>query len=212
MRTTFKTTSLQQTSRVSRRVGTALALSLVLTVVTVGLAGVPQPDAIFYSSLTINGPVITALDNVSVIGRVNGVAEPVGRYRMGEGGTAGNNYVLRVRLEAPVAGSPQSPNAARLEQDLLLYVKQGSNPEVLATSVSLTVPGMLQQRNLSISVLPANCVADGVVDLADHQAFQNCVTAPGEAAPPECACADVEGDGDVDLRDWAWLQTGFTGS
>jgi hypothetical protein len=131
---------------------------------------------------------------------------------MGEGGTAGDNYVLRVRLEAPVAGSPQSPNAARLGQGLSLYVKQGSNAEVLATSVSLTSPGMLQQRDLSISLLPANCVADGVVDLADHQAFKNCVTAPGDTAAPGCGCADVEGDGDVDLRDWAWLQAGFTGS
>lgn len=211
MRTTFKTPLLQRKSRVSRRVGTALALSLVLTVVTVGLAGVPQPDAIFYGSVTINGRVMTASDNVSVIGRVPGISQPVGRYRMGEGGTAGDNYVLRVRLEAPVTGSPQSPNAARLEQGLLLYVKQGSNPEVFATGVSLTAPGMLQQRDLSISVLPANCVADGVVDLADHQAFKNCMTAPGDTAVPECSCADVEGDGDVDLRDWAWLQNGFSG-
>ena len=197
--------------RVSRRVRTALALFLVLTVVTVGLAGVPQPDAIFYGSVTINGRVMTASDNVSVIGRVSGVSQPVGRYRMGEGGTAGNNYVLRVRLEAPVTGSPQSPNAARLEQSLLLFVKQGSNPEVLAAGVPLTAPGMLQLLDLSISVLPANCVADGVVDLADHQAFKNCMTAPGDTAVPECSCADVEGDGDVDLRDWAWLQNGFSG-
>lgn len=211
MRTTFKTPSLQRTSRVSRRVGTALALSLVLTVVTVGLAGVPQPDAIFYGSVTINSRVMTASDNVSVIGRVPGISQPVGRYRMGEGGTAGDNYVLRVRLEASVSGSPRSPNAARLGQSLRLYVKQGSNPEVFATGVSLTAPGMLQQRDLSISVLPANCVADGVVDLADHQEFKNCMTAPGDTAASECSCADVEGDGDVDLRDWGWLQNGFTG-
>ncbi len=211
MRTTFKTPALPLNKRAPGRVITLLTVSSLLAVVTVGLAGVPQPDAIFYGSVTINGRVITASDNVSVIGRVPGVSQPVGRYRMGEGATAGDNYVLRVRIEAPVTGSPQSLNAARLGQTLLVYVKQGNNAEVFASAVPLTTPGMLQQRNLSISVLPANCVADSVVDLADHQAFKICMTAPGDTATPECSCADVDGDGDVDLRDWAWLQTGFTG-
>ena len=210
MKTYSKTPALVRSLCGSGRAGAALALSIAATVASVGLAGVPQPDAIFYGTVTINGQVITAADNVTVIGRVSGGPEPVGRYRMGEGGTAGDNYVLRVRLEAPVSGSPQNPNAARLEQELQFFVKLGSNPEILATTAILTAAGMLELRNLSISVLPANCVADGVVDLADHQAFTDCMTAPGGKLGPACACADVEGDGDVDLRDWRWLQSGFS--
>ena len=128
---------------------------------------------------------------------------------MGEGATAGDSYVLRVRLEAPVAGSPRSSNAAQLQQSLQFFVKQGSNPEVLAANSQLTAVGMVQQRDLSIAVLPANCVADAIVDLADHQAFKDCMTNPGDAPGPKCICADVEGDGDVDLADWRWLQSGF---
>lgn len=211
MSKTFKTPASLLTRVVPRRVIAPLALVSVLVLATVGLAGVPQPDAICYGSLTINGRLITASDDVSVIGRVPGVPQPVGRYRMGDGATAGDNYVLRVRIEAPVTGSPQSPNAALLGQRLSVYVKQANNPEVLAVEVTLTTLGMLQQRNLSVSILPANCVADSVVDLADYQAFENCMTAPGETATLGCSCADVDGDGDVDMRDWAWLQIGFTG-
>lgn len=212
MRKLFQTPAVPPNKRDPSGVMVLVALTSLLALVTVALAGVPQPDAIFYGSVTINGRLITALDDVVVVGRVNGRPQFVGRYRMGEGGTAGDNYVLRVRLEAPVTGMRQSPNAARLGEDVQLYVVQGSNPEVLAATISLTAPGMLRQRDLSVSVLPANCVADGAVDLADHQAFKNCLTAPDVPATPECSCADVDGDGDVDLRDWAWMQAGFTGS
>ncbi len=211
MKKTIESPAVPLNKRDSRRVIMPLALASLLALVTVGLAGVPQPDAVFYGTVTINGQVITAADNVTVIGRVSGSSDPVGRYRMGEGATAGSNYVLRVRLEVPVAGSPQNPNAARLGQVLQFFVKQGNNPEVLASSAPLTAAGMLELRNLSISFLPANCVADGVVDLADHQAFKNCMAGPGNVTAGQCSCADVEGDDDVDLRDWAWLQTGFTG-
>lgn len=273
MQNTFKAPGLSRNNHGSRRTIALLVVGSLLAFVTVGIAGIPQPDAIFYGSVTINGQPITASDDVSVVGRVAGLPEPVGRYRMGDGlsilalsancdadgvigladhqvfkncvtapgqpaepncacadvdgdgdvdlrdwkglqsgfGTAGDHYVLRVRLEAPVTGSPQSPNAARLGQGLLLYVKQENNPEILATSVSLTSLGILQRVDLSISVLLANCVADGVINLADHQAVSNCVTGPGGPATPGCSCADVDGDGDVDLRDWKWLQSGFSG-
>ena len=78
---------------------TALSLASLFALVTVGLAGVPQPDAIFYGTVEVNGQIISAADDVTVIGRVSGVPQPVGRYRMVEGTTAGDNYVLRVRLE-----------------------------------------------------------------------------------------------------------------
>jgi hypothetical protein len=178
--------------------------------VKVAVAGVPQPDVIFYGKVTINGQTITASDNVSVIARVSGVPDPVGRYRMGDGGTAGDNYVLRIRLEAPVPGSPVGSNVAQVGQTVQLYIKQGAN-ELLAHSAAVTTIGVLRRQDLSVSVLPANCVVDAAVDLADHQAFNGCMAGPGAPVAPGCSCADVDGDGHVDLRDWRWFQSGFSG-
>ncbi len=59
----------------------------------------------------------------------------------------------------------------------------------------------------------ADCDCDGRADLTDYAVFGMCIRGPGEGfAPPECACADFDGDDDVDLVDLAALQSGFTGS
>ncbi|MCK4658690.1 MAG: hypothetical protein KAV82_04135 [Phycisphaerae bacterium] len=56
---------------------------------------------------------------------------------------------------------------------------------------------------------------DGIIDLADFSSFVECLTGPVDAdeapayplGPPEyCGCCDSDGDGDVDLRDYAAFQ------
>ncbi len=42
---------------------------------------------------------------------------------------------------------------------------------------------------------------DGVVDLRDFAKFSNCFTGPGGSVPDPCACADYDGDDDVDAED-----------
>jgi len=50
---------------------------------------------------------------------------------------------------------------------------------------------------------------DGDVDLDDYAEFAGCLSGPGQApgSVPECLDAfDTEGDGDVDLADFRYLQ------
>lgn len=186
--------------------------AVAVALVTAASAGIPQPDTIFYGSVTINGQVITATDDVTIVARVTGVPNPVGLYKMGQGALAEDNYVLRVRLEASVPDSPAGDNAAQVGQTAQILVRLGTGPENFVQEVALSSIGLLQRLDLNASILPANCVADTNVDLADHRSFRDCIGGPGEDAPPICACADVDGDGHVDLKDWRWLQRGFTGT
>lgn len=60
---------------------------------------------------------------------------------------------------------------------------------------------------------PDDCNDTGNVELYDHQDFIACFTGPDPAGPMiwECACFDLDGDGDIDLIDAARLQQSFTG-
>jgi len=57
--------------------------------------------------------------------------------------------------------------------------------------------------------LPGDIDGDRAVDIADFQAFTDCMTGPGFTYEEGCASADIGGDWDVDLRDFAELQTSF---
>jgi len=49
--------------------------------------------------------------------------------------------------------------------------------------------------------------------LLDHAAFIRCMTGPmSDSAGPGCICYDYNGNGRIDLKDWALLATGFGGS
>ncbi len=50
---------------------------------------------------------------------------------------------------------------------------------------------------------------DGDLDLADHDSFSACMSGPAVAAATGCGCSDFDGNGTVDLLDWAALQEGF---
>jgi len=66
------------------------------------------------------------------------------------------------------------------------------------------------QSGVCVRVCPSGPYGD--VILPDHMAFVSCMTGPaGDPADAGCACSDYDGDGDVDLADWALVQTAFGG-
>jgi len=56
-----------------------------------------------------------------------------------------------------------------------------------------------------------DCDGNGAVELTDAAAFVTCVTGPAQLADASCDCSDVDCDGGVDLRDFAYLQRSYDG-
>ncbi|UCE58995.1 MAG: hypothetical protein JSU63_16320 [Phycisphaerales bacterium] len=57
-----------------------------------------------------------------------------------------------------------------------------------------------------------DCNADGIVDLHDCSDFEACMAGPfGEPPYTSCPCFDRDGDRDVDLADFATLQSLLVG-
>lgn len=55
---------------------------------------------------------------------------------------------------------------------------------------------------------PSDVACDGVIALVDYATFEEVLGGPD--VPVDCPVFDADGDGDVDLRDFARLQAGFT--
>lgn len=56
-----------------------------------------------------------------------------------------------------------------------------------------------------------DCDGDGDVELDDYRCFHDCMTGPGGGAGGSCSEFDWDIDDDVDLREFADIQNGFTG-
>ena len=61
-------------------------------------------------------------------------------------------------------------------------------------------------------LVPGDANADGGVGLDDYEAFEGCMTGP-DGGPPEGECQglDADGNGTIDLGDFAALQSSFSG-
>jgi len=61
-------------------------------------------------------------------------------------------------------------------------------------------------------LVPGDCEEDGGSGLQDFESVTTCLRGPGDLiADQNCACADFDADGDIDLRDIALHQIAFTG-
>ncbi len=61
-------------------------------------------------------------------------------------------------------------------------------------------------------IASGDCAGDGYVDLADHTRFFDCAEGPESTSDlVQCRCYDTDQDGSIDLRDFARVQTTFTG-
>ncbi len=202
------------TGCVRRCVKSARLMLLTLLAMAIGSiawAGIPQPDAALFGNVLINGLPINSSSDVKIVARVEGVARPVGAYKMGASTFAGEGYLLKLRLEAPAPGSPVRDDAAIVSQTARLLVQRGSDPESLVATYPITTIGTLERLDLNLIVAePVNCVADGATNAADHRAFRGCMGGPTADVIPACQCADVDRSNSVDLRDWAWLQSAFS--
>ena len=60
--------------------------------------------------------------------------------------------------------------------------------------------------------MPGDCDGSGNVGLNNYAGFQTCLTGPSTGVvAPECFCADLDNDGDVDVVDFGLFQLIFTG-
>ena len=77
-------------------------------------------------------------------------------------------------------------------------------------SVPLGAPGFELTGGFWFGLAPDDCNSDGGINLYDYSDFEFCMAGPG-AGPPErwCLCFDQDGDGDVDMPDFAAFQAFF---
>lgn len=178
-------------------------------VVCSAMAGIPEPDAILYGRVCLGGRAISAQEDVTILGRVAGVPEVVASYHMGDQGSAGDNYVLRIRLETPVEGFPLSPNAAAIGQTVKIMAKQGTGAERQVATLLVDDRGVIRQRSLSDGQ-GTDVDADRDSDLRDFARLQNCFTGTGPVTLA-CRSADLNNDSKVDLADYKNLAVCSTG-
>ncbi len=181
-------------------------LLIVVMNATVLQAGIPIPDLTLYGEVSVGGEPIGAHDDVSIIARVNGNPDSlVGAYRMGDIPSAGDNYVLRIRLESLADGSSQSANAALIGQTVYIFAKISNYLEVPAGSVTVQESGVAQQLDLhngSVIYPKADLNTDGIVNFIDFARIgqfwdrKDCGT-----ANDWCDGADITHSTAVDLLD-----------
>ncbi len=59
--------------------------------------------------------------------------------------------------------------------------------------------------------LPSDCNADGQISILDYAALPGCLSGPGVLSGGDCACYELDGDADVDLRDVAAFTNAIAG-
>ena len=62
-----------------------------------------------------------------------------------------------------------------------------------------------------ITTFPADFDLDFDVDLDDYELLFECLNGPGGGVPEGCDQADLDGNGDISLQDFALFQSGYTG-
>jgi len=128
-------------------------------------AQIPEPDAILYGIVRIDGIPRAAGDDVSVIARAAGVEEAVCAYHLGDDENAGDSYVLRIRLESLTDGTGKivfQDTDILIDQSVAIYVAS-EGLEVLAGTFTIGGRGIAQRFDLDVLTSP-DSDGDGVVD------------------------------------------------
>jgi hypothetical protein len=177
-------------------------------VTMVAWAGIPEPDAILYGCVNLTGVRQTTADNVTVFATLGAATDPkVGSYKLGDNPAAGDRYVLRIKLETPVEGSPLSSDAASIGQTARIFAQKGGNPPQELARFRVRDRGVIDR----LSLPRGNFEQDADIDLKDFSHFQACFSGTGRSPSAGCADADLDDDGDVDLVDYAYFKPVLTG-
>lgn len=151
-------------------------------------AGLPEPDAVFYGAIALDGAFVTTTDTdvtVELSQTEQGLA--VATYRMGDDPTIGDRYVLRATVEssAPV----NHPDATALGGSVWLVVKRGG---VIRDQRSHTITTRGEFVNLNFG--DADSDGDGMSD-----AFEELYFGSATGGDPT---ADPDQDGRPNLREF----------
>lgn len=99
--------------------------ALVSFCATAAVAGLPEPDAVFYGTVAISNRLVTAArTDVTVEVRQSPNGPAVSAYRMGTSPGAGNRYVVRARVES--AAPVDDPAATPVGATVYLVLKEGT--------------------------------------------------------------------------------------
>jgi len=122
----------------------------------------------------------------------------------------GNLYALKVRCESTPDGVAPSGQAAVLNPSnpttVRILMQTDGGPEKFARNLLISERGKIKRLALS------------VLNLFSFREFARCRSGPSESSPAgQCTAehftaADYDEDGDVDLRDYAFLQNQFNGT
>ena len=160
-----------------------VAYMAVLLIALFGEAGIPEPPATLYGTLTVDGQPVAATSSVTIMAKVTGTSNNVGSYSMGDNvgatGQCGNGtdcYVLRIKLESTANGVlPRSDDAAlvgeTVEFSIVLDDGVTEVEAIPASGVAFTINsrGQITQLDLvASSNVPPSVAWSVPVDNAIH--------------------------------------------
>lgn len=130
-----------------------------------GFPKIPEPDNIFFGTVTFNG-ILVDCGTGTVNIKINGSSNPIASYIMGSIPEAGNKYILKVPLDAL---DPQKPGTARPGDEAGIYYN-----DKLAETTSIGERGSINK--IDIDIIDPTIVdtdGDGLPDIEEQNIGAN---------------------------------------
>ncbi len=158
-------------------------LAASLCVAGAALAGIPEPDAIYFGSVQVDGAPAANGTLISIREGSDGAGELLDEFTLGGVPSAGDLYVLRIPLEASEGGA-LSGGSAQVGDQGIVFVNG-----IAAGLVSIGSRGRVVRMDIAASsTTPPDVDGDGAFDFVD-----NC------GGVPNAGQADSNGNGIGDI-------------